>query len=478
MVLLSIEKQFVKQTLLDISQTERAFDECKVKVHGGLRTFLEASILITQIIKDSYKQELRKILSQGITVDYFKFCQKYQKLQRELHCDVVKFMPTVSENEYPPEIVRPIEGIISDFEKDFTLILHPCDGSTFVITAIPDMVGNCIESLKPYVLKKYINKRNKFPKWFVILSFPRMLSRNPLLHTITLSHEILHLKDHIERISESTSNQIVIPKVKLDKLVEETFKRKIPIPGFELMLMPRTYSEFYSKDVLEQAVMEKCTDVIKSWIAEIVADLLAIRIMGPAYFFASAEHSLALGIMDRDSDSHPNTRMRLKIMMSELRSLGYLRGRKHNTEIIELLKKWNTYVKNKATIQQDPIHSVAAYTISKNLASLKINVRQRTNNIEYSSSKFHREVWELTNLINNGIPPCELMDFKNRESNYPSLAGILNAGYAAYLCGLDQLGSLIGQSGEKVEIESKQKLDELVLKAIEAADVWKSWPNT
>lgn len=477
MALLNIDKQFVKQTILDISQTERAFDECRSKVHRGLRIFLETSILICQLLRDCFKQELRDIEAKGITVDYIRFCQKYQKLQRELHSYVIKFMPTISEHEYPPEIVRPIEQIIRQFEKDFTLVIHPCDGRTFVLTAQPDMFKYYVDSLSPYVPTKYLKKNNKCPKWFIFLSFPRALSRNPLLHSITVSHEVLHLKDHIEGISASISNQVIIPKARFNELVKEILDTKIPVPGWESMLMPRTYSEFYSREVLESAVMKKCTDVIEVWIAEIVADLLAVRMFGPAYLLASAEHSLALGVMDSDSDSHPNSRMRLKIMMRELRELGYLRKRKHNTEIVEILRMWNSYVQTKVTPDQEPIHSVAASSISKSRAKLTQRVREVTRGMDYTAGQFHREVWDLVNLINNGIPPCELIDVRKKESKPPSLAGILNAGYMSYLYGLDKLRVILGKSGEKGEIESRRKLDELLFKAIESTYAWKAWPS-
>jgi|WetSurMetagenome_2_1015567.scaffolds.fasta_scaffold26295_2 hypothetical protein len=475
--LAAIERQFVTQTIYDISETEYAFVECKSKVHDGPRKLIENAIIVCQILRDCLKNELDENEKKKVKVDYIEFCKKYHDLLRDLHKTVIGFMPVISECEYPSEILRPIERKIKDFENDIALILHPCNTETFEITALSDILDEYLRVLSPYVPPKYSGKNFGFPKWFISLSFPRAISRNPLLHSITISHEILHLKDHIEGISAGLYSKIVIPQEDFKKLVDTIQNKKIQIPGYENMLMPKTYSELYTRDVLESAIMAKCTDVIEGWLQELVADLLAVRKFGPTYFFAGAEHSLALGVMDRDSDDHPNSRMRLRLMIEELKELGYLKQNGENEKIVNALTIWNNYLNINPGLLQDEIHSVAALSISKMQNTLSETIRTISKDKDYSANKFDEEVWQLVELINNGIPPDELIDTGKKTSKPSTLAGILNAGYMVNYFSLDELGKLMNQTGEEGDISSRRKLDELLLKAIESTEIWRYWPE-
>lgn len=474
----TIDEQLVKQTIRDIYETERAFVDCKLRVRRkGPQAILNTGIGICHLLRDSLKFEQDDYAAKGTAVDLFIFCQKYQRMLRGLHKSIIRFLPRVSEREYPLEIVRPLESRIRQFESNFALILDPYDGATFVLTAWPDIYRQYLDQLQPYVPNKYLNKRMHFPKWFVFLSFPRASSKNPLLHSITLSHEISHLFDYINGISEGLSSEIRIPKDEFNKLVKSILTSRIPVPGYELMLMPRTYADFYTRDVLESAIMQQCTDVIQKWVTEIVADLIAIRSFGPAYLLAFAEHSLALGVMDRDSDEHPNSRMRLKLILRELRNLDYFRQRKYKQDLVLRLNMWEGYAKKKVSIERGLHHEVVTSSISRSIPKIVRKIRLITRGKEYHSSSYRREVPRLVELLKHGIVPCELIDAKTQTTYPPSLAGILNAGYMTYFSELNSICKLLHVRGESGEIQGRRKLDELVLKAIESTEIWQAWPK-
>lgn len=478
MELSTIGEQFVKQTIRDVHETERAFAECKIKMaRRGSKYLLETGIVICRMLRVSLRMELDDLVAKKTDVDLFRFCQKYQRMLRELHYNIIGFLPRISEREYPPEIVRPIESTIRQFESNFALILNPYNNGTFMLTAWPDIYRQYLEQLSPYVPAKYSRKKPNLPKWFIFLSFPRVASRNPLLHSITMTHEILHLRDHIEGISAGLSSKIRISRAEFANLINSILSSRIPVPGHELMLMPRTYAEVYTQDVLESAVMQQCTDVIDRWIRELVADLLAVRSLGPAYLFAFAEHSLALGVMDVDSDDHPNSRMRLRLILNELRNLRYFRRFKDKEGLVLRLQMWNHFAKEEIRPEQSPHHTVVTSSISRSLPKIVEKIRLTTQGTEYTAEKFYKEVWPLVELLENGIPPCELVDTKVQTSSPPSLAGILNAGYMAYLGGLDSLCKFLRVSGEVGEIEARRKLDDLLLKAIESTEIWQAWPK-
>lgn len=108
----------------------------------------------------------------------------------------------------------------------------------------------------------------------IILDIPKIEKDNPLMWTI-LAHEMGHVFDH---------NYLK---------VTDTIFKGIKLPSNQL-------------------------DILKKWTKEIVADIISIRTMGPAYLLSSIFFNLCLYDLDNFSSTHPSVKYRISTMKSLL----------------------------------------------------------------------------------------------------------------------------------------------------------------
>lgn len=247
------------------------------------------------------------------------------------------------------------------------------------------------------------------------------------------------------------------------------------------MLPPLTMEEVYPRNEIERATKEACSEILENWLSEIVADLLATRIFGPTYFFSLARLSLSLGTMDQHSTTHPCSRMRLRMMLEELRSLGYLRKRKTDEIICSELQEWAAYLKEEVKPISTPPYSsphcsIAELKILATKNTLMTKVSQAIGSEEYKATAFHKEVWKLVELLDNGISPVEIKDANKRSIKPASMVSILNAGYVFFLAHMDRLYSMLKNSGD-INFKAVAKLNELLLHAMQASTISQRWLN-
>lgn len=343
-----------------------------------------------------------------------------------------------------------IQDLISDIVQNFAPILNPYSGSTYAITAYPNLLDAYRDVLSPYVREKS-DEEQVLPEWVVILSYPASESTNILLHTIMMGHEVIHLKDYVDNIS---SGLIATREIRI-------IKQAVRTEATRLNLDPAS-------------LFEATERVLRQWLAELVADLFATRIYGPAYLFSFARLSLALQVMDEYTERHPSSRMRLGMMLEELRSLGYLVRRRQTSKIREELHYWLDFAARPGPRPEDSRY-VAFQSIARAKARLARRVRAATEGQEFSVGRFMAEVPPLFEYLQHGIPPSEILDTQLRVSEPASIAGILNAGTLYYLQGMSELKDMLATVEEKPTIVAMTKLSELLARAIEASYAFKEW---
>ena len=194
-------ERYFNDTLQSIWDFHRLLTEKKIPPsYSGRDKLLDTAIKICEMMADSLKAELAS--SSGSTeFDMFSLCARYRALLRRLQSQVLDFVASVDLSDIPLEIVEPLEIFIREFEQDFALILRCYSQENYQLTAYESLYESYFETLSPYVPTAYRSFPSA-PKWLVFISFPRIYSRNILLHCITFSHELLHFRDHIEGISE------------------------------------------------------------------------------------------------------------------------------------------------------------------------------------------------------------------------------------------------------------------------------------
>lgn len=103
-------------------------------------------------------------------------------------------------------------------------------------------------------------------------------------------------------------------------------------------------------------------------------------------------------------------------------------------------------------------------------------VSQAVGSEEYKATAFHKEVWKLVELLDNGISPVEIKDANKRSIKPASMVSILNAGYVFFLAHMDRLYSMLKNSGD-INFKAVAKLNELLLHAMQASTISQRWLN-
>ncbi len=465
----SIGERHYKDTVEGIRRLEQYLSEQKPPptYPDDRATLIETGIQICQMMRASLEME-RKTCSSSPDFDIFQLCATYRKHLKDLEEQILDFIPLMDPSAQPFEIVEPIKEFIQKFEPSFALILRSYSQDNYKIDALKNLYELYVNILSHYVPDEY--RVFKTPKWFVFLSFPRIHSRDVLRHIITVSHEMLHLRDYVLGITSDLLNEIQISSDDIQPLVKEI--RTALVPTERPLLPPLIMGEIYSPYEIERRTKEVCSEILKSWLREIVADLLATRIFGPAYFFSLAHLSLSLGTMDQHSESHPSSRLRLRMMLEVLRNLGYMEKGKTDQVAYSELKEWEAYLKEdvSATISISPFR-IAESKVLATKTTVMAKVKQVTDGETYNTDVFQSEVPKLVELLCNGVSPAEIKE--NRSIKPARLASILNAGYIVFLAHLSRLNTMLGDYRDNHLVVSK--LDDLLLHAIQASTISQQW---
>lgn len=485
---MDIADRFAKETLNNIHSLEQLFVFIKAETrYGGPRAFANFAIDLCKILYSSLSFAL--IRSHTKTQDgLIKLCNRYQNKLNEIHRTFTSLLAgSYMTYCYPNDLIPTIERLISKFlpcEK-YKLILQAWQEETYQVKLMEASIDKQIVSLKPFYPKSFL-PQEPHPDWFIFLSFPKVYGNDLLLHTNMLSHEVLHLFDYFKKISEEIKGNLPSINLKLIQPIVESIlempvinKELIPkrrdIPGREqLFTTPLTYRDFYTETQLSTFFTNECGVIIEKWLAEIVADILSTRLYGPAFPLAFARVSLALSIMDNHSDEHPSSRLRLKLMFKELDSLGYPGNKNKKTQLfINNFNKLKTFINTGVPSKGFALHDAVAKHLLKpaNKKIITEAVRKYTSDKEYPAAKFHQEVWGLITLLENDIPPSEIIS-SGESSNLPS---ILNAGWIFYYNFRDYLKYHQFVDVEKADFESVININKLISKAIENIEFCQIW---
>ena len=472
----SVGERYYSDTTEGIRRLEQYLCEQKPRpTYPDRTTLIHVGIKICQMMRVALANE-RESSSHSPGFDIFQLCATYNKHLADFEKQILNFIPLIDPYAQPFEIIEPIKSFIRKFEPNFVLILRSYSKNMYELNAIQNLYSSYVNIFSPYVPEEYLSF-NEAPKWFVFLSFPHIHSRDVLRHIITVSHEMLHLRDYVLGITSSLLNEIYISESDIQTLVDQIGNFQIPTAISSSP--PLTMETIYSRHEIERETKEICSNILENWLSEIVADLLATSVFGPAYFFSLAHLSLSLGIMDQHSASHPSSRFRLKIMWEILNNLGYIDGHGGSDREVYLeLGKWQTYLDEDV----NPICIPPVYEPHCKIAELKVlatkttiltKVADVTEVESYKADIFKSKVPKLVELLDHGISPAEIKE--GGRITPADLPSILNAGYIFFLTHLERIYSILGNYGDNHLHVSK--LNELLLHAIQASTIFQRWLN-
>jgi hypothetical protein len=206
--------------------------------------------------------------------------------------------------------------------------------------------------------------------------------------------------------------------------------------------------------------------MLESWLKEIIADVLAIRALGPAYLFSFMEFFAAVAAENVHDPEHPAPAKRLVLLFSELQDMHYFDVK---TSILEHLTAVKYNVQSEAGVTSYVRASlVVNATIESNMSRILGPIRDIIGVHTFTAEKYETEVPLLVNKLLAGIAPIEIPGAG--ASIIPgSPVAILNAGWQVKKT---QSTKFLDLFKSNVPIPQRwQTLDHLILKAIESAYV-------
>lgn len=208
--------------------------------------------------------------------------------------------------------------------------------------------------------------------------------------------------------------------------------------------------------------------IFENWVREIIADLIAVRLVGPAVLFSSRLAALTVGVLDNDSRSHPSSRFRFLWMLEHLDKLGYMNPESKAT-VSKVLSSWHADLKRadsnaaETSPEFQSVHSVLDDSNIKN--KLHSLVEAMVPDPAYDAEVFGANVPAIVDNFESQLPHCgEGVDTGIH------LASVFNAAWETNLRDQSQ-----ARKGETELAADREILCNLALKSIEGNYIQKLW---
>lgn len=400
------------------------------------------------------------------------------KLLNDVQEQLFPFLEKLGSPHVPLAVLPAMQRIASEFETDVELYLFPSSEHNFGFSGFRNLIETFIQKFELIIaddLKAEIQKEaGKLPSWFVFLSFPYVVY-DSALHLTPLLHELGHFADFelgiyrellpIDVSSIEAANKLV------DEICQMPLSREGPKvessqqPGVEARV-----GQILQREVIAQQVFAQCSEVIHGWVHELISDLFALRMGGPAYFYAFVTFAANLGLEAKAATTHPSPAIRIDFMVKELKELGYF-SEDSSEHVRSSLKEWENWIEAQKLEPEGGPVLVAYLAMKENATKLANAVRRHTASFSYGTNTFTEKVPAITNDLEAGIPPIDRPSVHEGVLEPCDFADILNGAWTTYMFSPDKLESLLDCPNEERKLRAVSALNELALKAIEDSEI-------
>lgn len=224
---------------------------------------------------------------------------------------------------------------------------------------------------------------------------------------------------------------------------------------------------------VRQWITEKVTDRVTEWAVELSADVIGICLFGPALYLAEVHLINSFTHLDFFSASHPAPRLRLKLMGRALKQLYDVQ--KWHPKLQEFVAAWDEAggvpLRARDRVSQIALQCINTDRVLQTIIDLSeeaVPVSER-----YTPERYLSDIDKLAPLFIHLIPPGEL--HRGGAWRPVELPAIINAGWFVYLCEFDRFKSNLHSSDSKTRLTSIRKLQDLLFKALEIAELRSAW---
>ncbi len=203
-------------------------------------------------------------------------------------------------------------------------------------------------------------------------------------------------------------------------------------------------------EILLETITKTVQNVMVQWSKEFCADLLATRILGPAYAIVVVISPALLANLRHHSPSHPSTLLRLKVILDLLGSAeagDFFTASKSALEragMLELLERWRAqcssakhfkmrWHRSLELVTPELHESIVQFGLLLSARMLEAVVEETQDQQYYSPSQFDKDMQQVLPLLEDWITINERIDYKKRVHTPNAVSTIYNVGFAKYL---------------------------------------------
>lgn len=202
------------------------------------------------------------------------------------------------------------------------------------------------------------------------------------------------------------------------------------------------------------------------WLGELVADMIATRLIGPAFMFSLTELMRLRETQDNESGTHPSNAIRINYVLEELTNMGWepILLKIASGGINEAREIAGTKRKKKTG---NLSYEVAFKSVERVKKIIKKTVRAACKTLEYLPETYLKQESSVRELLSKAVPPGEIQ--RNEDDIIPvNPLTILNTGWRYYLAGMTEWDKII-RYPERLETDYQKRslLNRLLLKALE-----------
>lgn len=432
------------QRLGHIDDLLNRLDSAPHRLTDGAQHLLAALLLLAQEVKQVLRvrwEQLEALPDPQREELRVELCNDFHDVLQELGHTLIPALEGASASSIPVELEATVQAGARNAAPDWELqaVLFGEHQYNYSVALIRDPVGQYGRPLG--IASSDING----PTDFVFLSLPRLERTSISLDAIILGHELGHLQDWYERISDSID--LPIP----DEFLDE---------GGQLTTDSATTLSMYRI-------------VGANWVAETVADIISFLVLGPAAILSLAELTATLGPVDTDSFTHPAADRRIKVMLGVRRRRGPT-GPEGLDGLIDGLEgqigdPYARTARVRGLDDQRPVELVWEW-LAAQPPTLVARCEEVVTEEELFNSDLAADVTEASHLLARGRPCGELLSDEG-SARVVRTRVILNAVWQAKSLRLEDLAAhLLLDPGSSDDLQRLNSvMEELATKSLEIA---------
>lgn len=388
--------------------------------------------------------------------------QRYGQLIGILHYLLTFF--ELGSREYIQEgTAVPIKNLIKEFDKTASFVLVPIFEYNYVYLDLMRLLRRALS----HALPDFDNIFAGIPEKYAVFGFPLIMKRNIILNAI-LSHELGHFIDEATQLSDRILNKVALDKKKIDSIAKKMEKSRFGEREIAL-----TY--FITPETLRAQITKLAAKQISEWLKELISDDIAFHLFGPIFLHSLSSFLIILVELDEASSDHPPPRMRIKMLLEEFNAKEYpkniaeVEGSDHSQkarEFIKLSSELDSLLESVPTSKLTEFEELVMDAVEKAIPEIKREVDKITRPWTYKPEQFRDDVFRLSEQLGFVVPPAE-----TEVGKAASPVSILNAGVLYKILQASDLYEVFEAKTTMEKMEVKDKINALVLKALELSDV-------